>query len=200
MYRYLSIDIASPGANGKPTVEQCLERFFQPEERDINCEKCKDGCKATQTMRIISRPKVLLLHLKRFVLVEVPRGENDQQSMGVTFKKNRTAVDLTPKLSLNNFVRSDDKQGAALAAENRDYALQSVVYHIGSTANSGHYTADARRLISKAKGEEDEDDNDKPGYQWVSYDDGITSETSLGNVRGSLQNQSTAYMLLYSTV
>ena len=75
MYRYLSIDIghnnAGPRDPGfvKPAVDSCLANFFAPEDREVNCEKCKVGKIATQTMKILSVPKVILLHLKRFIVV-----------------------------------------------------------------------------------------------------------------------------------
>jgi uncharacterized UBP type Zn finger protein len=92
MYRYLSIDItdneASPqDVDGdtpapKHTVEKGLAQFFRPEEREIKCEKCEEGQEATQTMRILSTPKAMLLHLKRFVFVEKE----------MTFQKNKVRL------------------------------------------------------------------------------------------------------------
>jgi hypothetical protein len=110
MYRYMSIDIAhydteqEEGATTKPTVEKCLEQFFRPEDREIKCEKCEDGAVATQTMRILSQPKALLLHLKRFVLVEKPRVQSDENTKEIqpsnstspgiemTFRKNKVSL------------------------------------------------------------------------------------------------------------
>ena len=111
MYRYLSIDIADDseqGTNHKRTVGKCLDHFFRPEERELKCEKCEEGTVATQTMRILSRPKAVLLHLKRFVMVEKPRTEenntdpakNNSASPGVerTFRKDK--VRLSTKTNL----------------------------------------------------------------------------------------------------
>ena len=69
------------------------------------------------------------------------------------------------------------------------YKLQSIVYHLGSTADSGHYTADAVRP------DPDEDGKEKT---WVSYDDGVATATSLHMIQKSKKNQRTAYMLLYN--
>lgn len=56
IYRHLSIDIVSnEDENIKSTVEQSLKQFFQPETREIKCEKCKDGVDAQQTIQILSR-------------------------------------------------------------------------------------------------------------------------------------------------
>lgn len=59
MYRNLSIDIihteGSGEENPKASVEAGLQHFFQPEIREINCEKCDEGTHAYQTLQIISR-------------------------------------------------------------------------------------------------------------------------------------------------
>lgn len=57
-YRHLSVDIIGDkegGVDTKATVEKGLEKFFEPEIRDIKCEKCKDGTQASQTMQMIQR-------------------------------------------------------------------------------------------------------------------------------------------------
>ena len=55
MYRHLSVDVGKDVENKPWTVECGLNQFFQPEKREIKCEKCADGTTATQTMHIISR-------------------------------------------------------------------------------------------------------------------------------------------------
>jgi hypothetical protein len=102
IYRHLSIDIKNgdgkEGVDVKGSVEKSLAHFFQPETREIKCEKCDDGVEASQTLRILKRyvgifdrlhslkttisnlfifvsfdptsPKALLLHLKRFLVEE----------------------------------------------------------------------------------------------------------------------------------
>jgi len=212
MYRNLSVDVNalendrhSPGDNTKPpsraSVEQCLANFFRPEDREIKCEKCEDGTEATQTLRILSRPKALLLHLKRFVLVE-RQSSGKENEMEITFQKNRSPVELTEELSLDDFMKTP----AATTAKPSQYALKAIVHHIGNTANSGHYTADALRFDHPPTQNREGQDGDLSHKdmsraeqpQWVSYDDGVTKETTLAEVRGRVANQRTAYMLLYS--
>ena len=203
MYRYLSIDIGHDNLDQrdpsfvKPAVDSCLANFFSPEDREVNCEKCKVGKIATQTMNIISKPKVMLLHLKRFIAVERPiAGTNDSE---LIFKKNKIPVELTTTLSIdklltkNNSKNDDNNNKSVLETtcalpSTKEYRLKSVVHHIGNTANSGHYTTDALRANP------DDDGND----QWVFYDDGVTAERSLERVVQTAKNQKTAYMLMYS--
>ncbi len=216
MYRYLSLDIDTGDDEiastqeiivaPKTTVEQCLKKFFQPEDRELKCEKCRDGNVATQTMRILSRPNALLIHLKRFKLVERPISlesiakENENRSPGIeiSFQKNRAPVELTNSLLLSDFTISKQQPLSAMSSR---YTLKSIVHHIGNTADSGHYTADAFRrtnLVEKKQGNCDTPSKiDCP--TWVSYDDGTTTEKNLQQVRESIQNQRSAYMLLYST-
>ena len=193
MYRYLSIDIghdnAEPRDPGfvKPAVDSCLANFFHPEDREVNCEKCKVGKIATQTMKILSMPKVILLHLKRFMVVEKPVVGSHNETEFV-FKKNKVPVELTTDLSVDKLLTKNQSSGTKSAVAADKYRLKSVVYHIGNTANSGHYTTDALR-VNPEDGRE----------QWVSFDDGVTMEENLEAIVQKPKNQKTAYMLLYST-
>lgn len=89
-------------------------------------------------------------------------------------------VILSEKLSLDSFLKSDSE-----SATHSKYSIQSIVHHLGNTADSGHYTADAVRFEGDSK-------------KWISFDDGLTTETNSHSVLHSTQNQKTAYMLLYT--
>jgi len=189
MYRYLSIDIGDGTFDLqdpnfiKPRVDLCLTSFFSAEDREINCEKCKGGKIATQTMKVLSKPKVMLLHLKRFFMVERQTTDKDNSpSSEIILKKNKVPVELTTKLSIDNLL-ANKPIGTSLSS--KEYRLKSIVYHIGNTASSGHYTTDALR-------------RDEGKDQWVSFDDGVTVEKSLDKVVETPKNQKTAYMLMYS--
>ena len=54
MYRHLSVDVGIDSDIDKCTVQRSLQQFFQPEMRELKCEKCDAGKTATQTMEIIS--------------------------------------------------------------------------------------------------------------------------------------------------
>ncbi len=216
MYRYLSVDIdceeIEKASNTRSrsivaaSVDRCLKHFFQPEDRELKCEKCSQGNVATQTMRILSLPRALVIHLKRFKLVErpVPREANNNDSedhapaMEITFQKSPAPVKLTQTLSLKDYL-APNHQSTSIPSNQCQYTLRSVVHHIGKTADSGHYTADAWRLHPAA---EDEPINSESPTMltptWVSYDDGVTKETTLNDMQRSIQSQQTAYILLYS--
>ena len=130
MYRHLSIDIGNNNDDDdKVTIENSLKNFFRPEIRDLKCEKCIDGIQAQQTLRIVSKPKLLLLHLKRFIVVEriinpppveIHDIENQSPNIDKTkannslpniptqveyiFKKNKAPIEIPPCLSLNSFL------------------------------------------------------------------------------------------------
>ena len=55
MYRHLSVDVGEDSELDAWTVERSLKQFFQPEKREVKCEKCQSGTTATQTMEVLSR-------------------------------------------------------------------------------------------------------------------------------------------------
>lgn len=174
MYRHLSLDIGK-NKNGEPwTVDQGLEQFFQPEHRDIKCEKCKEGLAATQTMTVKSRPKALLLHLKRFIV--------ETNGRDVSWRKSTARVKSERSISLEKFIADESNESDT----NQEYGLQGVVRHIGKNAFSGHYTADANRKAST--GQE---------HQWISFDDGNSCLLSIEQVLSNERNQQNNYMMIY---
>jgi ubiquitin C-terminal hydrolase len=146
LYRHLSIDIISDEELPDPNstvevvtvsmakVEKSLEHFFQPEIREIKCEKCTDGSHAEQTLRIVKPPKLLLLHLKRFIVVErviypatseldvenrPPYNSStttagyvieEQPQVEYIFKKNKAPMAIPPSLSLEPYHQTSTQQ------------------------------------------------------------------------------------------
>ena len=106
VYRHLSIevgpsdDLNSVETSHERTVQEGLRKFFQPEKRELKCEKC--FCEsATQTAEITKLPRALIVHMKRFIVDVSP----DYSS--VTYRKNQAAIEFGESLSLND----DDHNG-----------------------------------------------------------------------------------------
>jgi ubiquitin carboxyl-terminal hydrolase 8 len=177
LYRHLSVDIGKNKDEEPWTVDQGLDQFFQREQRDIKGEKCEEGLSATQTITVKSRPKTLLLHLKRFTIVEVNDGE-------VLWGKSNARVKSETSISLEKFTADEVKGGD----ENQEYGLQGVVRHIGGHAMSGHYTADANRntLLEQKQ-------------QWVNFDDSISSLTSIDKIVVDERSQQNNYIMIKIT-
>ena len=74
-----------------------------------------------------------------------------------------------------------------------------MVHHIGSTADSGHYTADALRTKSRKKDDDDHHgaNQQEEEQEWVSFDGGVTSVVKTPILENE-RKQRTAYMLLYT--
>ena len=175
LYRHLSVEVGTnqnqEGEEEQWSIDEGLQRFFQPEVRDIQCEKCEEGKSVTQTMTIKSRPKALLVHLKRFI-VHMNKGE-------MTFQKSKTRVKSENSVSLETFTEEAAKRGDT-------YELKGVVRHIGNTSNSGHYTADALRKQENGDGNE-----------WVYFDDSSSSKTSIESILDNGKSQRNNYLMLY---
>jgi len=207
LYRHLSIEVGNDNENDVWTVEQGLKQFFHSEKRDVKCEKCDDGKTATQTIEIISCPKALLLHFKRFIVTQELKpgnGKYDKESDGksenkaafeMVLKKNKAKILLEESLSITPFIGDKVKSPEGL------YRLCGVVHHIGNTASSGHYTSCAKRKLAVAS-----DDSKAAGgisdekvaeEEWVFFDDRVGRKKSLDYVVDTEKNQRNCYLALY---
>jgi len=205
MYRHLSVSIENNNGNGNDdnnhplTIEQGISQFFRQEQREIKCEKCNDGTTATQSMSIVSRPKALLLHLKRFIVESSGSGENHQ----ISFRKDDAQVKVDHSISMQSFTMDADADAAGTNLSLSKYNLLGVVRHIGRTANSGHYTADAIRCSENGntnanKFKSTTSSSQPPPNEWVSFDDGKTSILDNSDrTLGSERNQRNTYMMMY---
>ena len=95
---------------------------------------------------------------------------------------------------MDEFLCNNFDDGKDSPNSEQQYSLKSLVYHIGSTASSGHYTADALRTRPATPEEVGKETCD----EWVSFDDSKASMTKLSDVVESEQKKKTAYMLLYT--
>ncbi|TPX47658.1 hypothetical protein SeMB42_g02650 [Synchytrium endobioticum] len=122
-------------------VDECLEIFLKGEvmegDNQYFCQKC--GCFRDANRRQILRklPKVLTLHLIRFIY-DPNKGQK---------KKVKHLVDFKNFINMRPFLGSysDSSRQEAALPDGRDdnviYDLRAILLHRGNSANSGHYTA-----------------------------------------------------------
>ena len=54
LYRHMSVDIPTE-TSAPPAISSCVADFFEPEIRELICEKCSEGREASQSLTIVSR-------------------------------------------------------------------------------------------------------------------------------------------------
>ena len=146
-----------------------------------------------------------MLHLKRFIVESNRSGEHHQ----ITFRKDDAQVKVDHSISLQSFTADSDADAAGNDSYETNLSLSSynllgVVRHIGRTANSGHYTADAIRCSENSnttanKTKSSSSSSQPPPNEWVSFDDGKTSILdNADRTLGSEQNQRNTYMMMYA--
>lgn len=176
-YLHLSLEIG-PTIN---SIEEGIRAFFKPEKREVKCEKC--FCEtASQTTEITKLPQAMLFHLKRFIVDVSP----DYSS--ISYRKDQSAISFAPTLPIDEHSGVLSEVVATneiILPPNSQYAIRSVVNHIGSSASCGHYTADG---IKKSK------DNEE-GSSWMRFNDQYVSKISESNAVDD--SASTAYMVMY---
>ena len=115
-------------------------------------------------------------------------------SFDYVFKKDNARVKMPLSLTLDPFQASFEGDKTT-----EDYNLQSVVYHSGARASSGHYFTDALRR--------DVADDDGPSSAgrvpvqdvWYCFDDTNSARRDIGeSITRDPNRQRNAYMLLYS--
>jgi ubiquitin C-terminal hydrolase len=122
-----------------------VSRSSSNQRRENFCAKGARRVNLTQTLTIKSKPKALLVHLKRFTF-HMHHGE-------MISRKSETLVKSENAISLEPFTEMAAKGG------DDTYKLIGVAHHIGPSRDSGHYTADALRK---------EDNGDR--REWVNFD------------------------------
>lgn len=155
------------------SLEGCLKSFFEHQElRGINsyfCAQCETKTPSKQGVKLISLPRILCMHLKRFR--NSHRGTRKLEST-VTFPETLDLSEIAQEAFAKDFVKSDCK-----------YTLHAVVVHSG-LAMCGHYTAYVRHRVSQ---------------QWYYADDSCVKQVSWQAVKDTYGGhyKDTAYMLMY---
>lgn len=120
------------------TLDDCLREFSAEESLGESnpwfCPSCKALRSAQKQIQLWSVPSVLVVHLKRF---ETNRGGS-----------NRRKVTDDVKFPLEGFKLGHEHVLGVAPGHDNYYDLVGVINHIGSSANSGHYTAFVKDMAS----------------------------------------------------
>ncbi|XP_070848317.1 ubl carboxyl-terminal hydrolase 18 [Chaetodon trifascialis] len=158
------------------SLEDCMTSFFEHQElRGINCCFCAQcGIKtpSKQGVKLLSLPRILCVHLKRF---RNSRGGTRKLDCMVTFPETFDFSEIVKEAFSAHFAQNDCK-----------YTLHAVVVHSGY-AMFGHYTAYVRHRINQ---------------RWYYADDSHVKQASWEEVKRTYGGyyRDTAYMLMYRRV
>lgn len=158
------------------TLQDCLEYFSMRETLDHKnmwfCPHCKQSVCADKKLDIWTAPKYLIIHLKRFVVLETPFG--------------RTSYKISKKVSYpftfdyHKFIIGGD--------DNTNYQLIGVIEHFGSL-ECGHYTAFA--LVD----ENFNKNSNEKALKWYNFNDSKVTPISREDIISS-----DAYILVYEEI
>lgn len=126
------LSLSLPAAAPLPDVAACVAAFFRDEPLACTCAHC--GCTAAvKHTRLHHAPRVLVLHLKRFV-----------HQRADVFAKSSRPVAISPTLALARVLDPDAAHNSHSSSTAATYRLVAAVHHRGPCATRGHYTAYVR--------------------------------------------------------
>ncbi|XP_033989202.1 ubl carboxyl-terminal hydrolase 18 [Trematomus bernacchii] len=156
------------------SLEGCMTSFFEHQElRGINCcfcAKCEKKTPSKKGVKLLSLPRILSVHLKRF---RNSNGYTQKLDCRITFPETIDVSETVKEAFSSDFNQNDCK-----------YTLHAVVVHSGY-ASFGHYTAYMRHRGSQ---------------RWYYADDSYVHQASWEEVQrsyGGNHSRGTAYMLMY---
>eukprot|EP01006_Ploeotia_vitrea_P038009 TRINITY_DN66192_c8_g1_i3.p1 TRINITY_DN66192_c8_g1~~TRINITY_DN66192_c8_g1_i3.p1 ORF type:complete len:1232 (+),score=694.70 TRINITY_DN66192_c8_g1_i3:155-3850(+) len=172
------------------TLNEALRNFVQPEmlvgDNQWRCSGCNEKVDAEKGLKFTSLPKVLTVHLKRFVY---DFNKNGRVKVNSTLRFDET-LDMSQLVNPSGDDDQDDKGNNNNKDNNKPktslrYVLFAVLMHSG-TAMGGHYFAYIRGAHDR---------------QWYEFNDAIVSrldrEDPLKYAYGSEKSGMNAYMLMY---
>ncbi|KAF8471701.1 hypothetical protein BDZ91DRAFT_471414 [Kalaharituber pfeilii] len=120
---------------GETTLEACLQHFAHPEKvvpdsdsKEPGCPNCGSKEGLTRTLKISKCPRVLAVHLKRFVWQE------GSQKINTLVVPPMDELDLAPYLDAE-----------VTPVDSTKYSLYGVIVHEGMRCDAGHYVSYIRR-------------------------------------------------------
>jgi ubiquitin carboxyl-terminal hydrolase 48 len=162
-FRDLNLPIVEPPVSGKKgtlmdffcstnqdaTVQDCLDRYCQAEDlagdNQYHCSVCEKKCDARRQMSFTHLPHVLNIQLCRYVF--------DRKSLSK--KKLSDKVLLPLELLVSSRKTEEQRRASSPSSSSRSheddsdeattnrYLLCAVMRHLGNSAYSGHYVAEA---------------------------------------------------------
>ena len=151
------------------TIYNCFEQLFNTENIDYKCEKCGNKEGNRMQRKILSKPKTLVIILKKYV------------NRGPFQIKVNNMISYPEKLNIQNYYCNVDKV---------DYELYGVVNHMGRTLSSGHYYSYVREPVKDIA---NIDENITYGEEWYECNDSHVGQIEKEEVMKS----NNAYMLFY---
>ena len=149
-----------------------LQHYFKAEtiksDQKYKCQGCGKSVSFSKKFSIAKSPKILSLHLKRFI-IKTTNGGSD-----LKLSKNNSFLKFPINLNIENFVEKSFESKAL--PESFAYKLKACIIHSGGSLKSGHYYAYIRV---------DQD-------QWYEFNDSRVLKVTLDTVLNSR-----AYVLFY---
>ena len=147
--------------NAKYDIYDCINDFSSEKIiEDYKCPGCKKTCSCSGKTQIVISPKVLCIQIKRF-------GNNlNKRDNHITFPLN---------IDINSIIPSN-----LIASTKTKYKLKSVINHLGSNLNSGHYYTFAYSSIHE---------------KWYNFNDENVNEITESEI-----STSNAYLLFYELI
>ena len=161
------------------TVEDALQRYVTPEimDGDNKWQVSDSGEKveAKKGLSFVSFPKVLTLHLKRFVFDYATNRR----------KKVNDPLQISSNLDLRPFLAEEAE--AAAAQDVMNYELYGILIHAGS-AMGGHYHAYIKDTVNPDTQSPDDD----ASFGWFDYNDSQVTPLDLAALERMMCGTATA--------
>ncbi|KAF2847439.1 cysteine proteinase [Plenodomus tracheiphilus IPT5] len=194
---FWSISVEIP-RDGQCDVRDCLRSYCAPErlagDEVWRCPRCKKDREAVKKITITRAPETLVIHFKRFSASRTESARKVRTPVHFPLQGLDMGPFVEPPMTpaQEAYITQNARDGPAqLASVKADptmngpyiYNAYAVIWHIGATLGSGHYTAFVK---------------DKSRGSWRSFNDDKITDFDPGNLPSNsrLQNEK-AYIVFY---